>query len=448
MWIDKAHTALGASRRRSPGTHGSRTARACSTLASGCAIAGRYGAQRAGRVAAFVFALGVAAPAFAIQTCELDGKPVNPNNGSTTAGRTGLMRCRDADTGVVQREQELRNGVFTGVERFFEKGELVKERHVDERGNGDGPAREWTLANGKRVLVLDETLKSGKAIGLVRTWYPTGARRRLTWYGDDGREEGYVEFADGDKPYALRCASRPVFGADFDDRTACGFAGVATTVLYDGHGRPASRVTFDHGQRAKSEQLADDGAVRDVREATATGAVERSFYANGTKRHEVQFTNVAKPANASATAPVPTVKTLEQDWAESGVLVRERRWAPTDRGAELVAEKSWYLNGQPKAETRIASGPQGQVRREKEYFDNGAVAFEGDWVSSGRGGSRDSRDRPVGMHRTYDERGAKRGEQVYDDGGRLTRERTYDATGALVRDDEVFEDGSRKAVGR
>ena len=388
-------------------------------------------------------------PAYAILTCDLDGQPVNPNNGSTTAGRSGLMRCRDADTGSVQREQELKNGVFMGVERFFEKGELVKERRVNEKGNGDGPSREWTIVDGKRVLVREATERNGSTVGLVRAWNRTGSRDRLTWYGDDGREEASVEFNADGKPSGLRCATRPVFGSDFDDRTACGFAGATTTTLYDSKGRPSTRIAFENGKRQKTERL-DDGRVRESRETTATGSVERTFDASGTKRHEVQYTSLPKRADASPTSPAPSVKTLEQEWAESARLVHERRWAPSDRGAELVAESVWYLNGQPKGETRIASGPQGQVRREKTYFDNGTLQSEGDWVATPREGSRfgGREDRPVGTHRTYTESGRKQGERVYDDKGRLTRERGYDESGVVVRDDEVFEDGSRKAVGR
>ena len=405
---------------------------------------------RSGRLAWLVSAAAVTLPAHAILTCDLDGKPVNPANGSTTAGQTGLMRCRDADTGLLQREQELKNGVFMGVVRFFDKGELIKERRVNEKGNGDGPAREWTIVDGKRVLIREATERDGTTIGLVRSWNASGSKRRLTWYGDDGREEASVEFNDDGKPSGLRCATRPVFGNDFDDRTACGFGGATTTVLFDAKGRPSTRLVLDGGKRMKSEGLDADGTVRESREVTATGSVERSFHANGAKRHEVQFTILPKPAGASANAAAPSVRTLEQDYAESGRLVHEQRWTPNDHGADLVADSTWYLNGQPKTETRFVGGPQGRVRREKTFYDSGALQSEGDWVTVARDGSRfgGRDDRPFGTHRTYTENARKRSESVYDDNGRLTRERTFDESGAVVRDDEVFEDGSRKAVGR
>ena len=65
-------------------------------------------------------ALGCASDsAFAVQACELNGQPINPDNGSTTAGKTGLMRCRDGEGGPILREQELQHGKFMGVVRYY-----------------------------------------------------------------------------------------------------------------------------------------------------------------------------------------------------------------------------------------------------------------------------------------------------------------------------------------
>lgn len=44
--------------------------------------------------------------AHAVQDCEMNGQHVNPSNGSTTAGKTGIMKCRDRDSGKLVREEE------------------------------------------------------------------------------------------------------------------------------------------------------------------------------------------------------------------------------------------------------------------------------------------------------------------------------------------------------
>src|SRR5688500_11655155 len=87
----------------------------------------------------------------AVQDCELNGQSVNQANGNTTAGKTGLMRCKDRDSGELMREQQLQNGVFMGMVRYYEQGKLLKEHSVNARGNMEGPAREFSPATG-RVL--------------------------------------------------------------------------------------------------------------------------------------------------------------------------------------------------------------------------------------------------------------------------------------------------------
>jgi antitoxin component YwqK of YwqJK toxin-antitoxin module len=401
------------------------------------------------RWAATAAAAALALPALAIQNCELNGQPVNPNNGYTTEGKTGLMRCRDADSGVLQREQELQNGKFMGVVRYFntKTGQLEREHSVNERGNRDGVAREWRIdeASGKRVLVREETLTNGRARGVVRTWYPSGQRQRLTFYGDNEGEQASVEFTSDGKLGDLRCTAEPVFGADFDDKAACGHAGGASTVtLYGAKGQPTARVVFERGERRKTETLWESGTVRELRETTPTGSLERRFAADGVKLREVHWLAVGEPAAAAGARP-RSVKVLEQEFHTSGTLVHETRWRAGERGAELVTEARWYLNGQLKERSEIVEAGGVRTRRDTSYHDNGKPSFEGSRRLASAG---ERADLAVGVHKGFDETGRLRSESVYDERGRITRERVFDESGALLRDDEVFEDGSRKSTKR
>ena len=56
--------------------------------------------------------------ALAIQVCELNGESIDTYNGNSTKGKTGLVRCKDKDTGVVQRETELKRRLARGFEVF------------------------------------------------------------------------------------------------------------------------------------------------------------------------------------------------------------------------------------------------------------------------------------------------------------------------------------------
>ena len=118
-----------------------------------------------------VLCVVAAAPALAVQSCELNGQHVNPDNGNSTAGKTGLMRCRDGEGGPVVREQELQGGVFKGAVRYYNDGQLEKAWSVNERGNRDGVAREYARgADGaKPVLVREETYRDGRTVGIARS---------------------------------------------------------------------------------------------------------------------------------------------------------------------------------------------------------------------------------------------------------------------------------------
>ena len=77
------------------------------------------------------------------------------------------------------------------------------------------------------------------------------------------------------------------------------------------------------------------------------------------------------------------------------------------------------------------------------YFDNGKTSSITTWVVRS-----DDEDLAIGVHQAFDEEGRLRAESTYDARGRVTRERTLDASGKVVHDDQVFEDGSRKAFAR
>ena len=180
---------------------------------------------------------------------------------------------------------------------------LEREYRVNERGNRDGPAREWerTTNAGKPVLVREETYRNGSTVGLARSWYANGQLRRVSFHDDASHELASAEFTPQGQLADLRCASRAVLGSDADDARWCGhLGGASNVVLYNAKGEVKARVSYDHGERRKSEYLGDNGSVREVQETSSSGGVERTFYADGTKRREVQWVAArrrARPAH-------------------------------------------------------------------------------------------------------------------------------------------------------
>jgi antitoxin component YwqK of YwqJK toxin-antitoxin module len=327
-----------------------------------------------------------------------------------------------------------------GAVRYFRAGVLERDFSVNERGNRDGLSREYAATPGpKNQLLREETARNGTTTGLARSWYADGTLKRLTFYGDDGREQAVAEFTQQGRLTELRCANQPRLAPDADDATWCGHRGkgIATVELYASNGNLRGRISHERGERRKVETLWDNGKLRDEIEINATGGSERNFSADGVKRKETVWITRQSENRSSR------ITTLEQEFHESGTLVHERRWQPNDRGGELQLDQHWYLNGQPRDKIEYVVQDGQPVKRDTRYHDNGRVASEGLWLVKGRYDSQ-----PFGVHKSFDDAGHLRAERTYDTKGRSTREREFDEAGRTTRDDEVFEDGSRKAFAR
>ena len=379
--------------------------------------------------------------AHAIVGCKLDGQPIDMNNGAATAGKTGMVHCFNGDD-LPFRDIELRNGRQMGVMRYYQKGILQKETTTNERGNQDGIARTFAATPGpKNQLLREETLKNGETVGVVRTWYPDGTLQRLGWHPGNGTETAVAAFTTQGKLSDLRCTTQPVFAPDFDDATACGFRRSPNTVdLFAPKGWLAARVTWDHGERRHIENLWENGKPQQVVELGTASGGENDFDEDGVKRKTLAW--IVRPSGIPG-KPGTRVTTLQQDYHESGPLVREQKWTSNGHGADLAEDQTWYLNGQLQSRDEYSVQDGQHRRRSVTYFDNGKTSSITTWVVRS-----DDEDLAIGVHQAFDEEGRLRAESTYDARGRVTRERTLDASGKVLHDDQVFEDGSRKAFAR
>ena len=371
--------------------------------------------------------LGAAGAAHAVQDCELNGQSVSPSNGHSTAGKTGLMRCKDRDSGDVQREQELQNGVFMGVSRYYEHGQRVKDFSVNAKGNMQGLAREY--ASG--ALVREASYRDGSEIGLSRAFYPSGALRRATFYDDAGKEQAFAEFTERGQLYNLRCADRAALAPAADDERWCGFSGAPSNVeFFDAKGRLRSRASFTLGKRLRSETLYDNGTASVQEHIDGTRKTERRWSEDGVKRRETVWQLVDRGS----------IKLRESEYSDRGTLAREQRWSD---GGVLQSDDTFYLNGQPRSAAVYAGARAARYADVVAFHDNGQRAAQGRYLAGD-----DAANAPIGVHQSFNARGTLVAESHFDGQGRLTRERSWDDSGQLQRDDEVFEDGSRKAYSK
>lgn len=385
-------------------------------------------------VALFLIAAGAyGTSANAIIRCELNGQPINISNGAELAGKSGLVRCREESTGQIQREQELKNGKFIGLERMFDReGRLLRERTVNERGNSHGRVVDfWPDGKVRR----EETADNGRTQGAVRRFDASGRVQRVSFHGD-GQELFYVEYNAKGQPTRLRCPNTSLLP---EDRKPCGFDGATDTLLHAESGARSAQLRYEQGRLLGATEWASDGVVSAQQLVEDGRRVHRSFYTEGGKsvlREERIFAPDDRTLRDTRGQLLSTKR-----YGASGQIIEQRNFAD---GREVQVER-WYLNGSMR-ERSIWSGSGEQARWLRElYRDDGKLA---------RREQLNKDQWPVGTQQAFHENGRLAVQEQYSDPDargrtRLTARKQWDETGKLMADDAILEDGSRqrKATG-
>lgn len=377
----------------------------------------RVVATRIATAALFLFAAGVTHAAL---DCELNDRSINLSDASSVAGKTGLVRCKERGTGELQREQQLQNGVFMGLARFYEKGKLAKEHMLNAKGNIHGLAREFA-PNGQ--VVREAVFDDGRERGLVRSFYPSGQLRRVTFYPDVGTDRAFVEFTERGQMSALRCGEKPMLAPAADDAGLCGFTGGPSQVeLFDERGILRSRLSYLAGKRVRSQNFYDNGKPSVQDEIVGNQRTERQFSSEGVKRRETVWRLLERSA----------VRQREQEYSEKGALIRDQRW---NLAGEPISDDSYHLNGQLRSKSVYRGSGDSRTVEITEFYDSGQRAAYGRFLVVGRG-----RQVPIGKHQRFSEKGTLLAESIFDAKGRVTRERSWDENGVLERDDQVLDE--------
>ena len=361
---------------------------------------------------AVVLAL-LAAPAHAVRDCEMNGEHVNPANGSTYAGKTGIMKCRERDTGKLVSEEEYRNGRAIGYRKQVDLYGNTTVGTYNEQRNRDGEFKQFD-PNG--VLLSEERYANGQNAGLQTYFHKNGQVRRRAFAEPGKGTLASLEYNDRGELAQIRCADRPLLG---DDRKPCGFDGPAEVTLHGPKGEVAGRVRHVNGRREALTAYAAGGTPSRSEETQGERRTLREYFPEGQLRLE--------------TIAVGKLRESEREFAKSAQVIRETRWRDGYKSEEAL----WYLNGQPRSRTQWERNGREVVVKTEEFWDNGKLRARS---------VRDERRGPVGLQQTYTEAGVLVSESTYD-AGRLVRRKTY-KDGQLVADDEYFEDGSRKSVGK
>ncbi|MEN9868917.1 MAG: hypothetical protein RL748_4507 [Pseudomonadota bacterium] len=386
-------------------------------------------------LALLVFGAGTGV-AQAAEDCFLNGKEVSPDNGATTEGKTGIMQCKDRATGKPTRDKELRAGKFVGQTRDYVDGEIAIEYGRDEHGRDHGVNRKYGR---NQQLVFEEHSEHGKVQGFRREWYADGSLKSIEFFGKTEGQTANARYTAKKQINDLTCSTTPLLLPHVDDAALCGFKGKASTVdFFNDEGKLYARETYLAGVAQKSEEFdTASGKLKFIMQVQGNTRLDTYFNADGSKQRE-EVLNLAEKTKAFV---------RKAEFHESGQLVLEQKFAMLEidgkRRNFMVSEAKFYLNGQPQELEVYSVQGRDIVKDAKVYYDNGKVGEQGRFVDDGRNGYY-----RIGMHQSFWETGVASCEWFYKAKGKMVRERCFDKNGVLERDEEVFEDGSRKAFAK
>ena len=186
-----------------------------------------------------------------------------------------------------------------------------------------------------------------------------------------------------------------------------------------------SKVSYLGGVCIENRLFWDNGKLREQEQTVDDLSIQRAFNQDGLKILEIQWRKADRGR----------VKEVEQKFHESGALTHEQRW---NKGI-LTSDATFYLNGQKKSLLIYSLRNGTNVCDVNAYSDKGHLIRQGVYLVK-----NDSPDRPIDVHRFFDNDGLLQKEQMFDERNRLSRERQFDQQGNLKSDEAVFEDGSRK----
>ncbi len=348
----------------------------------------------------------------AAQDCELNGERVNPDNGSTYAGKTGVMKCVDRETRKFLREEEYRNGRAIGYRKSVDFSGNVSVGTYNEQGNRDGEFKQF---DPEGTLIAEERYANGDTVGMQTYYHKNKQVRRRSFNEPRKGSLASIEYNDRGQLMQLRCADKSLLG---EDRGLCGFDGrIADVMLHNAKGDVVAKARYENGKRLSLTAFDAQGAVARSEEAQGERRTLREHFPDGPLRLETVVTGNRKES--------------ERELAKSGQPLRETRW----QDGRMTEETLWYLNGQQKSKTRYEREGNRVLVKAEEFWDNGKMRART---------VRDERRSFVGMQQSFNESGALESEATYEQ-GKLTRKKNY-KDGKLVLDEEYFEDGSRKSM--
>ncbi|MFN0061530.1 MAG: hypothetical protein ACKVPX_03310 [Myxococcaceae bacterium] len=392
-----------------------------------------------------------AAPVLGSDECHFyasAGGRVSRPSGDCRTDAAGIERCTKDGKVIAELQTKARKREGQGWFLDYNDRKL-SYRYRDDEAHGPGQV---FSREGNRLC--DIPFAENHAEGVVREWHPNGKLASAKPYARGKHTGPVIALTDKGALTRLVCAPKSFTP---EDKDPCGFGGKPREVtLHNERGEPTS-VVLTHAEGKLEAKTNRDAKGRTVRTRFITPGSESDVDV------EILFAS-GKPA-LTYSRRAGKESGPSREYAESGQLIREARF---DKG-EPVEQTSFFLNG--KRKEHLLAKDRATVSF-KRFWDSGGVKEEGTFLRDS-----DRADislegwglhRRIGTYRSFWENGKLSEERRFDDkgelngpllsfydsgtprdeavytAGRLTKLKRYDETGKLEKDEEYFEDGSRK----
>jgi antitoxin component YwqK of YwqJK toxin-antitoxin module len=335
----------------------------------------------------------------------------------------------------MSREREIKAGEIYGLYRLYQNGVLTLEYTDTKNGPRNGITRKYAP---NKQLIQEETEVMGQPQGLQREWYPDGTLKKVEWIAE-GKSPASVRFTKKAALHGVSCSSKPSLAPHADDASLCGFKGKAVTNTYytdEGQKRATETILAGVIQQATSFDT-NTGKIRNTMELKASEITETGFFENSNKQYETVI-NAAEKSRAFVRKSV---------FYESGSMKQEQKFSMLEiegrRRNFMTSEAQFYQNGQMRQLQEFSIDGRDYFKEVKSFNDKGALTSQAKYQQLGS-----YNNRPIGIHKTFFDDGKISYEEHHDKNGKVFRQKRWDESGKLIADDEVFEDGSRKAFSK
>jgi antitoxin component YwqK of YwqJK toxin-antitoxin module len=156
-----------------------------------------------------------------------------------------------------------------------------------------------------------------------------------------------------------------------------------------------------------------NGTLQQQIDQNRSRRIERSYYPSGVMQRELIWA-----MNGSK-------HVLERDaeFASSGVMLREKRWA----AGEPVTELEFLVSGLLVSRKEYTGMGSTRELLVQDYFSSGVLSSEQRFALPAHG-----KPYPIGSQKKFDTAGRPISEQVFDEQGKLTDDKTWNALGQPV----------------